>query len=105
MFSTCYLCKKEFARLYNRVEPKNPETSACRDCYKQAKIQEYRIKEAAKPLEDQKICCVCGQYLTGYDDRTTDPDTGLRYHDYCKQQFELVYKYKPKTCYVCNAGE
>ena len=100
MSKPCYLCGDK--NVYKPVEENHPNTIACRPCYIQKKIQEYRIKEAKKPPSERRKCCVCGQYLTSYDDRFIDDDTGLRYHDYCKQQFELVYKYKPKTCNYCH---
>lgn len=100
MSKHCYLCGDE--NVYKPVEENHPNTIACLPCYQQEKIKEYRIKEAQKPKSEQKICCVCGEFLTKYDERLTDDDTGLRFHKSCKPQFDEKYKYKTNTCNYCH---
>ena len=98
--SKCYLCGDE--NVYKPVEANHPKTIACKPCYTKEKIKEYRIKEAQKPKSEQKICCVCGEFLTNYDERNKDDDTGLRYHVSCKPQFDEKYRYYTKTCNYCH---
>ena len=93
----CFYCEKMLRHNQQRRRLTNePPTYACENCWQAHKHEIALKKEAEKPKEQQKICCICNKFLTQYDDRYTDDETKLRYHASCRDQY-LRLKFPEET--------